>query len=104
MNADTATKIAQLNDTFRKSGSGIMLTPGIKSIDDLRGLIGLIQAFNDFTPDNDPYGEHDFGVVHWHGEKVFWKIDYFDQALQYGEDPLSKDCRRVLVVMLASDY
>ncbi|MGH7157810.1 MAG: DUF3768 domain-containing protein [Candidatus Saccharimonadales bacterium] len=35
---------------------------------------------------------------------MFWKIDYYDQELKYGEDPLSLDCRRVLTVMLASEY
>jgi len=45
--------------------------------------------FDSFTPDNDPYGEHDFGTIDWQEEKIFWKIDYYDQALTFAEDPLS---------------
>jgi hypothetical protein len=48
--------------------------------------------------------EHDFGAIDWHGECTFWKIDYYDQTLTFGEDPLSTDCQRVLTVLLASEY
>jgi len=40
----------------------------------------------------------------WHGDKVFWKMDYYNQALDEWEDPLSRDCKRVLTVMLAEEY
>lgn len=51
-----------------------------------------VQEFDRFTEDNDPYGEHDFGSLEWHGEKVFWNIDYYDHALVHGKDPLSLNC------------
>ena len=35
-----------------------------------------VQAFTAFTPDNDPYGEHDFGFFKAAGHEFFWKIDY----------------------------
>lgn len=104
MDTEYAKKVAKLNDEFRKSGQGITVTQGVQAIEDVIGLIDEIRRFNTFTEDNDPYHEHDFGTVHWYGEKVFWKLDYYDQALQYGEDPLSPKCRRVLTVMLASEY
>jgi hypothetical protein len=104
MQTEEAIGIAKKNDEFRRSGFGITVTPGVQALEDLVGLIDEIRRFNEFTEGNDPYGEHDFGTVHWYGEKVFWKIDYYDQALKYGEDPLSLDCRRVLTVMLASEY
>lgn len=104
MQTEEAIEIAKKNDAFRKSGFGVTVTPGVQVLEDLSGLLDEIRRFNEFTEDNDPYGEHDFGVVYWLGEKVFWKIDYYDQALRYGEDPLSLDCRRVLTVMLASEY
>ena len=96
--------IAMLNDGFRKSGQGITVTQGVQAIEDLIGLIDEIRRFNDFNKDNDSYGEHDFGTVYWYGEKVFWKLDYYDQSLIYGEDPLSPHCRRGMTVMLASEY
>jgi hypothetical protein len=93
-----------LNDKFRKSGQGITVTQGVQVLDDLLGLIDEIRRFNDFNENNDPYGEHDFGTVYWLGEKVFWKVDYYNESLTHGEDPLSPKCRRVLTVMLASEY
>lgn len=104
MQTEDAVKVAELNDRFRHSGSGVVVTPGVQVLEDLGGLINDIRRFNEFSEDNDPYGEHDFGTMYWFGEKVFWKIDYYDQALKYGEDPLSSKCRRVLTVMLASEY
>ncbi len=101
---DRSKLIAALNDKFRRSGFGLMITPGVKAIDDLIGLLGEVKAFHAFTEDNDPYGEHDFGTILWKGEKVFWKLDYYDQDMKYGEDALSPKCRRVLTVMLAEEY
>jgi Protein of unknown function (DUF3768) len=96
--------IAQLNDEFRRSGHNIFITQGVWVLPDVLGLIGAVQDFDTFTPDNDPYGEHDFGSITWHQEKTYWKIDYYDQGLQYWHDPLDPDCRRVLTVLLASEY
>ena len=98
------TTVAVLNDTFRKSGQGITVTPGVRAMEDLIGLIDEIRSFKDFNDDNDPYGEHDFGTVYWDCEKVFFKIDYYDQSLTYGRHPLYSECRRVMTVMLASEY
>ena len=96
--------IAQLNDAFRRSGRDLFITSGIQALPDLPELLVAVQQFDNFTPDNDPYGEHDFGSINWHDNKTFWKIDYFDQTLEYGEDALSRDCRRILTIMLASEY
>jgi Protein of unknown function (DUF3768) len=104
MEAEQPSKIAQLNDDFRKSGQGMVITQGIQALPDVPGLIKAVQTFNNFTSDNDPHGEHDFGSIDWHREKTFFKIDYYDQALKYGLDPLDPDCRRILTVMLASEY
>ena len=104
MQTGNAIEVAKKNDVFRRSGFGITVTQGVQVLEDLGGLIDEIRRFSEFTEDNDPYGEHDFGTVYWFGEKVFWKIDYYDQALKYGRDPLDVECRRVLTVMLASEY
>ncbi len=104
MDTAYATEIAEINDTFRRSSFGVVVTPGVQSLEDLSGLLQKVRQFNRFTESNDPYGEHDFGTIVWLGQKVFWKIDYYDQSLRYGEDPLSPKCRRVLTVMLANEY
>lgn len=79
----------------------------------------LVETFDAFTPDNDPYGERDFGAIYQGGdgrwtttrlarpaETVFWKIDAYDRDLQYGsEDPANPAItRRVLTIMLAHEY
>jgi hypothetical protein len=104
MQTENCDQIAKLNDAFRRSGFGIVVTPGVQAIEDLSGLINEVRRFDEFTEDNDPYGEHDFGTVYWLGAKVFWKIDYYDQQLQYWHDPLDVECKRVMTIMLASEY
>jgi hypothetical protein len=105
LDAEYAAKIAALNDRFRGMAVDVMITSGVRdTLPDLVGLMKAVEQFDSFSEDNDPYGEHDFGSVDWHGEKVFWKIDYYDRELKYGRDPLDKDCRRVMTVMLASEY
>lgn len=102
---ERATKIAAVNDKFRRSSPfNVFMTRGVQDMPDTMGLMQAVRDFDRFTEDNDPYGEHDFGSLNWHGEKVFWKIDYYDQALQYGKDPLDVECKRVLTVLLASEY
>lgn len=102
---ERATKIAALNDKFRQfSPFNVFMTSGVQDMPDTMGLMQAVRDFDQFTEDNDPYGEHDFGSLDWHGEKVFWKIDYYDQALEYGKDPLDFECKRVLTVLLASEY
>ncbi len=61
---------------------------------------------HEFNGDDDPHGERDFGVFEHQGQKLFWKIDYYDPTLSFGsEDPtdLSKT-HRVLTILLASEY
>ena len=67
-----------------------------------KALIKVI-AFNDFTADNDPHGEHDFGSFELDGEKLFWKIDYFDLAAELRTNPTDPSAS-VLTVMLAEEY
>jgi hypothetical protein len=103
-------RIAELNDAFRKSflGGTVILTPGFLALAEEAQQAALIQvrAFNDFSEDNDPYGEHDFGSFRSDGKKFFWKIDYYDLAMVYrSEDPANPAItKRVLTVMLAEEY
>ena len=97
-------RIAHKNDVFRKLGFGVTMTCGAVELPDVIGLMSKIKSYNDFTVDSDPYFEHDFGKLEWHGEKVFWKIDYYNNELTCFEDPLSPTCKRVMTVMLAEEY
>ena len=105
IDAERAVKIAKLNDRFRGMALDVMISAGVRdTLPDLVGLQVAIEQFSNFNENNDPYGEHDFGSLVWHGKKVFWKIDYYDQDRKYGLDPLDPKCRRVITVILASEY
>jgi Protein of unknown function (DUF3768) len=123
MNDTTTSKIAELNDRFRKSTLSLdavaislgkkFMTSGIQAL----GMVAIVEiaervaAFDSFTEDNDPHGEHDFGSFEHDGKKIFWKIDYYDRAsFGTGRDMGSEDpsdpamTLRVLTIMLASEY
>ena len=104
-------KIAQLNDAFRKSigqGGHVYMTQGIQALppEDQFQVFSLVKTFNDFSEGNDPYGEHDFGAFDFKGDRVFWKIDYYDNELECGsEDPADPEKTvRVMTVMMAYEY
>jgi hypothetical protein len=70
-------------------------------------VFAAVAAFDTFTTDNDPYGEHDFGKVVVEGETLFWKIDYSDKRDPDlgADDPAdAATTERVLTIMLAEEY
>lgn len=103
--------IAQLNDRFRQGDHTLgqvdttQLVQALSS-EDQQELFRLVRVFDDFTEDNDPYGEHDFGNIEFKGEKYFWKIDCYALDLEHGsEDPIDpKVTTRVLTLMHSSEY
>lgn len=103
-------RIRILNDKFRTEGIGgrIMMTQGIQALPpDVQGKIMVaIRTFDNFNEDNDPYGEHDCSAIEVDGQRIFWKIDYYDQALRAGSpdatDPIVTE--RVMTIMLSSEY
>ena len=104
------TDIKTLNDNFRKTfiGGRVMLTSGIraKTQDEIAEILEKVRGFDNFTTANDPYGEHDFGSFDYKGQKIFWKIDYYDLNYEYmSENPADPTItNQVLTIMLASDY
>lgn len=119
-----AERIARLNDLARRAMGivcVVVATEGILALSDAdqSRLRELVETFDAFTPDNDPYGERDFGAIYqgvdgvWStlrpvdvAATVFWKIDAYDRELRFGsEDPADPAVtRRVLTIMLASEY
>lgn len=104
-------RIRDLNDAFRTAGPVAgqwVLTRGVHQMggDFISLATRAVQGFTGFHQGNDPYGEHDFGSFNLAGETLFWKIDAYDQALEYGsEDPANPSAtRRILTIMLASEY
>lgn len=96
--------IRDRNDAVRQRGLNLMTTRGIRALEDIDEVLSKVREFDLFDSNNDPYGEHDFGSFEHHGEKIFWKIDYYDQEFKYWSDPLDGKTRRVLTVMLAEEY
>lgn len=114
---ETAAVVARQNDAFRlglihASTENIpgraLITHGVVSLG-IEVAIAVqiaVAAFSEFTQDNDPHGDHTFGVVEVAGQRVFWKIDLYDENYKYGsEDPadLTKTAR-VLTIFLPSEY
>ena len=106
-------RIAQINNFFRKAvltnqvtDGRCIVTQGVASLaaDTQTAILDKVRDYDKFTPDHDPNAEHDFGVIEIAGvEKVYWKIDtYEDETLQWrAEDP--ENGYRVLTIMLASE-
>lgn len=105
-----AERIRVLNDNFRSTfiGGQVVLTCGVNElpIDVKAKALLMVKTFKDFTSDNDPYGEHDFGSFEVAGETLYWKIAYYDSDYRSGsEDPADpQKTRRVLTIMLAAEY
>lgn len=108
--AQNAERIRVLNDNFRSTfiGGQVLMTAGVSELamDVKANALLMVRSFNDFTRDNDPYGEHDFGFFEVAGDTFYWKIDYYDANCRYGsEDPSDPEkTTRVLTIMLASEY
>ena len=85
-----------------------MITPGIQALGDgaVARVLTAVAAFDSFTNDNDPYGEHDCAIVTVNNIEVLFKIDYYDRDLVYhSPDPSDPAVtQRIMAVMLASEY
>jgi len=109
---DTRTqRIAKLNDLARTAmgvASTLIQTEGFNALPDAdqSRIRELVETHKDFTEKNDPYGERDFGVILHNGNKIFWKIDYYDKAMENGSEDSSDPAvtTRVLTIMLAEEY
>ena len=114
----TATeRIARLNDRCRQgldANARIMVTrnclarlsgegEGIAEILAQAELLAAVRR-SSFKPGDGP--ERDFGAFDLQGQRLLFKIDYYDMTLEFGsDDPADASItRRVLTVMLAEDY
>ena len=105
-----AARIAALNDAFRKSmhGGRVVITAGVNALppDVKQEILEAVRGFQDFGPDNDPWGEHDFGSLRIAGHRIMWKIDYYDADCLYGSEDPSDPAKttRVMTILLAQEY
>ena len=102
MNSDVKKEeIARKNDVLRRTFAGgqVVITSGLKDDPNLDKIIKAVQTFDDFSDDNDPYLERDFGKVTIDGEGYLWKIDYYDADHKY----FQKDGHRVLTILRSDE-
>lgn len=105
----SAEEIARGNDELRQKlapsrFAKVVMTSEIHASAHLDEILEAVRSFDKFTEDNDPYGEHDMGIMDVRGKSVMFKIDYYDTALEYGEDPYeSEDFVRVLTIMFSHE-
>jgi hypothetical protein len=109
-------RIRELNDEFRRDREpmgarialgDLVITRGVALLgnDFVNRALEAVRSYTDFTPENDPYGEHDFGGFELDGRNLFWKIDCYDRELKRASpDPSDPDfTRRILTVLLADE-
>jgi hypothetical protein len=107
---DARAPIRMLNDKLRIEGRGgkIMETLGVRELNDetRTRVLEAVRSFTAFTPDNDPFGEHDFGEVTVDDITVMFKIDYYDKDERF-HSPDAADpsvTLRVMTIMLSDEY
>ncbi len=108
---DRTQRIRELNDQLRQDPrqGKLMITNDVTAIAYEYGLAAILKAIrmnSEFTEDNDPHGEHDFGSIKLGPATVWWKIDYYDRACKEGsEDPANPSLTtRVMTIMTPSEY
>jgi len=104
-------QIARLNDQLRATflTGKVVMTEGIAALPAYKRveIATRVRDFRDFTPDNDPHGECDFGAFEVEDAgRIFWKIDYYDPGYEGHSEDASDPVitRRVLTIMLAREY
>jgi hypothetical protein len=103
-------RIRELNDQLRRTAIGgrIVITSGIHALGTAAvcQVLAAVAGFDEFTEDNDPWGEHDCAVLTVNGRRVIFKIDYFDRDLRWhspdASDPTVTE--RVLTIILSEEY
>ena len=109
-NGSRTALIRELNDALRchDLGGSKMVTAGIEGfgLENIEQVLNAVAKFDDFTPDNDPHGEHDCAYMMFDCVRIIWKIDYYDNRLK-GSSPDPSDptvTKRTMTVMLASEF
>jgi hypothetical protein len=99
-----------LNDNLRSTFAGgrVLMTQGVDALptETKARVLLTVQSFSDFTKDNDPHGEHDFGNFEIESETYFFKVNYYaldmDGSSENPADP--EKTMRVLTIMRADEY
>ena len=113
MDIDTKERIAEirrLNDLFRTTfrGGEIVLTASVAELPDMvkAAALQMVADFKDFNEENDPFEEHDYGSFDHCDREVWFKLDYYNLAMDAAsEDPADPaKTKLVLTIGLACDW
>ncbi|MGB0438699.1 MAG: DUF3768 domain-containing protein, partial [Paracoccaceae bacterium] len=94
MSRDTK-RIRHLNDRLRQEcthgatgGNSVVVTDGIiaQGKPFVKAALKAVALHSAFTPDSDPWGEHDFGSIPLQGQTVLFKIDYFAKNMYFAAE------------------
>ena len=114
-----STIIANLNDIVRHNltnspNSKIQLSHAVEALPQahIEAILENVKTFSSFTPENDPYGEHDYGRFEFQPTNqepigIIWKIDYLDRNnLNNGAEDPSDDqsTLRRLTIMCINEW
>jgi hypothetical protein len=100
-------RIRELNDQLRRKGVGgrVVVTRGIDALgaDGMCRILAAVAAFDTFTEDNDPWGEHDCAVLTVDGRRIIFKIDLYEEPEVKAPDgqPVRT---RVLTIMRSDEW
>ena len=99
MSNEKTDRIRALNDLFRQTSQGgqILMTHGVSNFnpETIGRIAEAVKNYNDFSEDNDPYGEHDFGSFEIDEHKLFWKIERHPRNSPYANnDRLRFFCKK----------
>jgi hypothetical protein len=104
-------EIRRLNDCFRKNPQllgKIVMTRNVADMGPvfLVKCLYTLKVYDAFTKDNDPYGEHDMCTFEVDGQKVWFKIEYFNHDMTAGsEDPANPAVTvRLGTLLFPEDY
>ncbi len=101
-------EVAKLNDELRRSipfipePHRLILTDSLMDLSEetLEELFSAIRIFNTFNESNDPYKEHDMGLVEIDDQPYFWKFSYLDENFEF----YRTNGARLLTIMRADEY
>ena len=100
-------KIRALNDELRHNfhRGRAVITAGVAALgpEAVARIVQTVEVFDDFYHANDPHQEHDFGSFEAEGERIFFKIDLYEEpdVKNPNGEPV---VNRVLTIMLAEEY
>jgi hypothetical protein len=110
---EIAAQLAVQNDRFRSTfgadftiPGSVVFSEGVEALggEFMQAAMVAVMQFDRFTPENDPHGDHGFGIVTVNGTRIFWKIDLFGTGTRWSEAPADTTMtRRVLTIFLPTE-